>query len=460
MTALRDTLRDQGLLPHQVEFVEAALSHTDRGRLLLADEVGLGKTISATALVSALAATSGRDIRTLVLSTSSAFVHQWAEVLGRYGQQAVGVDAAGFRLLEARTEADENPWSAVQTAVVSLDFIKRPERLSSVVDVEWDLVIFDEAHRATPGTDRGRVLQSLWYSPKVGLLVALSATFDAATVLDLRPDAIIARRASELLDWSGKPLFADRYEVEVLTVPVSDEEREFFKALGSLVTPKGGDLAHRLTYTRASSSLFAIEQSLRRELLHQDGIAGPSLLEADEARDEISDFVDGAPNGYAPIASNEVRRVLRLLEEIPLDSKLAATLQVLSRHSEAAAPVLIFTEFRDTAEYLADQVRASDPSLEVAMLTGATPFLQRDQVVEPILNHGGILIATTAACQGFELMGAKLCVHYDVPRSAQVMAQRIGRVHRLGRQAGTVRHVLIFNDIFQAQVDVKSLFSL
>lgn len=459
MTTLRDTLRNQGLLPHQVEFVEAAVSHSDGGRLLLADEVGLGKTTSATALVSALAGARGRDIRTLVLSPP-ALVHQWAEVLQRYDQHALPVDAAGLRLLEAQTEADENPWEAVQTAVVSLDFIKRPERLSSVADVEWDLVIFDEAHRATPGTDRGQVLQSLWNSPRVGLLVALSATFDGAMASDLRPDAIIARRASELIDWSGKPLFADRYEVSVLTVPVSNEEREFFGALGSLLTPQGDSPTHRLTYTRASSSLFAIEQFLRRELLRQEGVAGPSLLNEDEVDEEIPSSADIATTRDAQITPNEVRRLLSLVEEIPLDSKLAAALQVLSTQSEASAPVVLFTEFRDTAEYLADQVRASHPALRVAMLTVETPLQERDQLVNSVLDHGGVLIATTAVCQGYEFGGAKLCIHYDVPRNPLAMAQRIGRLHRFGGQPGIVRHFLIFTDVFETEVDVNSLFSL
>lgn len=460
MTALREALRDQGLLPHQVDFIEAALSHSDGGRLLLADQVGLGKAHAATALVSALASKRGGVIRTLVLSTSSALAHQWEERLRRYDQQASLVDAAGLRLLEARTDTDQNPWNAVRTAVVTLDFIKNAERLSSVVAVEWDLVIFDEAHWATPGTDRGRVLKSLWESPLVHLLVALSPRSDVVVAFDLRPDAVIARRASELLDWSGTPLFADQYDVEILSVQVSREERDFFTALRALLTARSGKLARRLTLARASSSLFAIEQSLRRELLYKDGPDRSSAFEDDEVREELLDASDPESTDEAHFPSNEIRRVLGLLEDIPSDSKLSATLQLLRARREPAEPTLVFTDFRDTAEYLSDQVRAADPSIKVATLTGATPILERHQVVDSIREHSGLLIATTAACQGFELPDAKLCVHYDVPRNPLAMAQRIGRAHRVGRRAGTDRHVLIFDDFMRPDVDVESLFSL
>jgi SNF2 family DNA or RNA helicase len=370
------------------------------------------------------------------------------------------VDASGLRLLEAQTDADQNPWNAVRTAVVTLDFVKKSERLSSVAAVEWDLVIFDEAHRATPGTDRGRVLQSLWGSQLVHLLVALSPRSDVVAAFDLRPDAVIKRRASELLDWSGTPLFADQYDVEVLTVHVGPEEREFFTALRGLLMAKGSELAQRLTLARASSSLFAIEQSLRRELLHKEGPERATAFEDEEVRDELLDASDSASTDEAQIPADEIRRVLGLLEDIPGDSKLAATLGLLRGRRELAESILIFTEFRDTAAYLSDQVRAAEPSLEVATLTGATPILERHRVVDSIRDHGGLLIATSAACEGFELADAKLCVHYDVPQNPLVMAQRLGRVHRFGRRAGSVRHVLIFDDILRPDFDIESLFSV
>src|SRR5262245_58053855 len=147
------------IMPHQLEPV-LALLQGQSCRVLLADAVGLGKTIQAGLIVAELLARGA--IEHALLVTPAGLGDQWAhELAGRFGLSSTIVDRPTARQLTARVPIGVNPWDAVQLALVSLDYIKRAEVQPSVRRRYWDLVVVDEAHLVTPDTDRYAAVSAL-----------------------------------------------------------------------------------------------------------------------------------------------------------------------------------------------------------------------------------------------------------------------------------------------------------
>jgi SNF2 family DNA or RNA helicase len=463
------SLRQLGLLPHQVEFVESALASSTPARFVLADAVGLGKTRAGAALAWAISRQRQRPIRILVIAPS-ALVGQWTDELTSLNMaNAFAVDAQEFRRLEARTAANQNPWSAVETAVTSVDFVKERERPRSLVSAGWDLVIFDEVRISSGESQRDQLLQSLWGDERVLLMVAMSATLPAQHIDRLRVPAqhVFRRTARDLLDWDGRRIFPDTLAVEVLRIELSSEERELlttvFKMLEgpSLGNEPSLSFAAKGLLDRASSSLFAFEQSLRRALSR---VATSSLFQADGA-EGMEDFelldAAGRPDSPAtqPIAPLQIRSLLELIERVPVDSKWQSCARILlAKQANSGRSTVIFSDFADTAEYIADQIRLLDVAIPVGIVIGATGFRERDAAVEHVREAGGVLAVTSSASAGLDLSFVDTCVHYDVPRDAAALAQRVGRIHRVAGPTTPVRQIAFADEILTSEATLHMMF--
>src|SRR5262245_25709409 len=172
------------LLPHQLEPALAVVRGLG-SRLLLADEVGLGKTIQAALILSELRARGLVD-RALILAPAS-LRDQWADELARrFELVAAVIDAHELRRLITELQLGVNPWSTIPLAIGSLEYVKRPETLVSVCACRWDLLIVDEAHTAAGETERHDAVSALASrSPYVLLLTATPHSGDARTFSSL-----------------------------------------------------------------------------------------------------------------------------------------------------------------------------------------------------------------------------------------------------------------------------------
>jgi SNF2 family DNA or RNA helicase len=147
------------LMPHQLE-PAIAMVRGMGSRVLIADEVGLGKTIQAGLIAAELRARMAAD-RILVL-TPAGLRDQWsAELRRRFDLDGALFDIAGARRRAAELPAGVNPWATVPIAVASFDYVKRPEVFRAVAACRWDLVIVDEAHGVSRGSDRYAAIGAL-----------------------------------------------------------------------------------------------------------------------------------------------------------------------------------------------------------------------------------------------------------------------------------------------------------
>ena len=433
---------DLEIVPYQIAPAVAVASGTTR--ILLADEVGLGKTIQAGWIVADRLARDpwGR----VLIAVPAAVRSQWAaELLRRFDLHAVEADARWMRLAVSDLPADVNPWSPPGIYLVSHDFLKRPDVALAAAAAPWDLLIVDEAHTAAAPTDRHAAVAAL--ARRARRIVCITATpysgdapaFHSIVSLGVRrggedPPPTIFRRVRE--DVGDGRRRRHRFVAVRLTHAETRLQRmlERYSRLVWRDASSAGDarLAMTILRKRALSSPVAAARSLSRRL---DLLSGRdpvplqrSLFGDEPIDDEVPSAILGAP-GLEDAALE--RRSLRALVDAAgtasgRDSKLALLIRLLRRARGESA--VVFTEYRDTLLYLACAFPAS------LQLHGGMPAAERTEVQARFNRDGGLLLATDAAAEGLNLQGrCRLLVNYELPWSPGRLEQRIGRVDRIGQ---------------------------
>jgi superfamily II DNA or RNA helicase len=438
------------LLPHQLEPALAVLRGVG-SRVLLADDVGLGKTIQAGLIVAELLIRHAAE-RVLIL-TPAGVRDQWADELRtRFGMIPAHADAVSLRQLGATLPIGVNPWQTMPLAIASIDYVKQLEVLPSVRRVRWDVVVVDEAHTAAGDSERRDAVRML--AGRAAFVVLLTATphsgDDAAFHELCRIGAVDDsgdRDAGRLVVFRRKrtEIRGDRSRrIHVLRVRSSVAERHMHAALARYrmaVEAEHGNRALALSVLekRALSSPWSLAQSVDRRLASLAEPALPTDLQlalplGDPDGEQTDD--DAPPWWPSELGLADKREDRRLLMAVAGaaknaalhgDSKLRRLRRVLNRVHESA---LIFTEYRDTAIHLAATV--SGPAL---LLHGSMSRVERTATVERFTRTPGtILFATDAAGQGLNLhQTCRLVINVELPWNPMRLEQRIGRVDRIGQ---------------------------
>lgn len=433
------------LLPYQLE-PALALLQGHGARVLIADEVGLGKTVQAMLAAAELRA-RGVVSRVLVLCPAG-LREQWAdECATRFDLPLAILDHVGVRRVASRHTPGVNPWLLEPLAVASIDYVKRPEVLPAVLQAHWDLVIVDEAHGACGDSDRRDAVSQLCArAPWVVLLTATphsgdDAAFAALCAFGQHDDGLVVFRRTRLE--TGRD--AGRM-VQTLRVRPTAAERRMHAALAALTTAVRDEsttvsrhawLLLTLLHKRALSSPFALAASVERRLQMLDTppeIAALQLrLPLDDQTGELDD-ADTAPMWSLPALDDpgRERRLLELLlgaarDAAGSEAKLHRLRRLLCRLRE---PVIVFTEYRDTLMHLRTQVAP-----HASVVHGGMTREQRRAVLAAFVSSG-VLLATDAAGEGLNLQAhCRLVVNLELPWNPMRLEQRIGRVDRIGQRA-------------------------
>jgi superfamily II DNA or RNA helicase len=439
---------DIELLPHQLEPALAVVRHGAR-RLLLADAVGLGKTIEAGLVLAELRMRSGFD-RVLVLAPPG-LCDQWAaELTDRFGLECAVADAAWLRARRAVLPAPINPWSVPGIHVVSMDFAKRPEVRRSLEQVSWDGLVVDEAHLAAGDSERkaaahalacrSRLVLLLTATPHSGDPRAFRALCGIGALADDDPLVMFRRDRAD----AG---IAQARRVHLHRIRSTPAERDVRRSLDAYVRrvwsrrrgPDGRDarLAMIVLLKRSLSGMTPLRRSLLTRLDRLGVAAPPPAAQLELRWDDELDAADEAPSGVlgAPGLDDaaEERSVLKALADLARaaeagDSKRLALLRLLGRLRE---PAIVFTEYRDTLAALQAELAG-----DAAVLHGAMDRVERAEAVR-LFNRGGarVLLATDAAGEGLNLQHAcRVVVNLELPWNPMRLEQRIGRVDRIGQR--------------------------
>jgi superfamily II DNA or RNA helicase len=447
------------LLPHQLEPALAAMRH-GIGRLLLADAVGLGKTIEAGLVLAELRARGSLE-RALVL-TPPGLRDQWsAELRGRFAIDAVVADAGWLGSARASLPGSVNPWSVPGVFVASIDFVKRPEVRRGLQEVAWDAFVLDEAHLAAGDSERRAAAHALASRSRLVLLLtatphsgdqrpfealcrigALSADDPIAVFRRSRADAGLTRtRRVHLHRVRGTPA-----EAAVRRALLDYVRQVWVRQAGQ--DGRHARLAMVVLVKRSLSGMAPLRQSLTARLSRLGHPDGPSAAQLLLPWEDETDAADEAPSDVLAAAGledgAEERDLLTFLVELaraaePHDSKLRALRRLIRRIRE---PVIVFTEYRDTLASLETAVGE-----DVAVLHGALDRFERSEVLQRFTRGDvRVLLATDAAGEGLNLQQrCRLVVNLELPWNPMRLEQRIGRVDRIG-QSRTVHAVNLVAD--------------
>jgi superfamily II DNA or RNA helicase len=437
------------LLPHQLEPALSILrGHATR--VLIADAVGLGKTIQAGIVLRELAGRT-ETFRSLVL-VPAGLREQWStELASHFGLVTVQADAKWLRSGEVNRPSHINPWTLPGIYISSHDFVKRPESLRPLEDVVWDLVVIDEAHAATSATDRRAALHAAASrASRVLLLTATPHTGDPAEFGALC-------RIGRVREDEGPVLLFARSRTDVgmtmprrttvLKVVSSEAELRMHRLLDAYSAEmwneatrrndEGARLASIILRKRALSSAGSLATSVQRrlELIGRGPEPVPAQLSlplADE--DPLADAEPLTALGAPGLG--DVRREKRWLGAIAEAARYAARAETKTRRllrllRRIGEPVIVFTEYRDTLTRLRQHIAASGRT--VAVLHGGLSAPERSRV-PALLANTSTLLATDAAAEGLNLhRHCRIVVHYELPWNPMRLEQRTGRVDRIGQ---------------------------
>jgi Helicase conserved C-terminal domain len=435
------------LLPWQLVPALAVLDGVTR--ILLADAVGLGKTIQAGLVLAELRA-RGMVERALVLAPP-AIRGAWAEELrGRFDLPVDVLDLPALLDLERTGTVGANPWSRSPVIVSSIDLVKRPEIRLAVESVPLDLLIVDEAHHATPGTDRHAAVERLARQiPWVVLASATPHSGDAAAyraLLDLGGAGPVPHgRMRVLRRLHGDVRLTPVRRTHALRVTPSREEQELQHAVLAYVrdlcrspraTP-GVQLLASVLARRATSSPLAAQKTLQRRLEGLSGRTAPltpslPLLPWEELEDQECKQPWLLVPGFDDVDAERecLERLVRLAAAaIPGWSKGRRLRRLLGHVRE---PAIVFSEFRDTLEACHT---ALEPVAAVSCMHGELDAGERQRRLSAFLEgRARVLLTTDVAGEGLNLQGpSRLVITVEWPWSPLRIEQRIGRVHRLGQ---------------------------
>lgn len=490
-------------LAHQASLVAHVLAEPSLQRVLIADEVGLGKTIEAALIVRRLLdQTSGLRVLYLAPARLVRNVHREFRRLGLdFRCWVSGTDA------DARIDSDDRVIASIHRAA-------HGDNLERLVGTRaWDVIVVDECHHLTDWADGGGkpvrkytlVERLVEKQREGGRVILLSGTphqghharFDNLLKLLRRKSErdeavkgrVIYRTKEDVRDWEGKPVFPGRQVNDPLVVDLGPEHRAWLEHIHDLYVPPEDDrqARRRASGWRCAQALqwatssveaglgYLVRQAIRvgwtmdnaalRSAVaamrpyrrgpadeKPDALFSRIVAEIDRQRtlndaEDIEDL-EGEDERWRPdraALESLLHEGVSLLRRVG-DAKWRVLDQaILSRAGEE--PVVLFAQPIETVTALArylERTYGERPSI----IVGGQSDQERDAEVERFTRRDGVrfLVSSRAGGEGINLQVARRLVHVDVPWNPMEMEQRVGRVHRFGSRRTILVDTLVVRD--------------
>ena len=452
------------LMPYQLDPAKLSLQRP-RQRILIADTVGLGKTLEAGVLMSELIA-RGKGKRILVVTVKSMMTQFQKEMWNRFTIPLVRLDSGRIQKIRASLPSNYNPFFYYDKTIVSIDTLKRDvEYRTHLENAYWDIIVIDEAQNVAERGDH--------QAQRSRLAKLLADRSDTMIMLSATPHDGRAKSFASLMNMLDPTAIADpeNYtpeDIKGLCI------RRFKKDVKDQVS--GSFLERKITLERCQASAkeeyaFDIFADMQLEMdLNKSGRTGQlfktslekSLFSSPAACiKSLDERLKKLRKKYADAEIKDIRLLSELktaLEAIaPEDFTRYQKLLSLLRDPEYAwnpndtgDRIVIFTERIETMKYLAAQLR-KDLGLKVDAvqeISGSMSDAEQQQIVEDFGRTESpvrVLVASDVASEGLNLhyLSHRL-IHFDIPWSLMVFQQRNGRIDRYGQQKRPdIRYMLI-----------------
>ena len=403
LTAL-DLLKNVSFLPHQINTAEKVINQMN-GRAILADEVGLGKTIEAGLIIKEYL--TRRLIKKALIIVPASLVNQWQSELYE-------------KFFIKTTIAKKNPdWTLDNIQITSIDLAKRDPHRQIILEQHYDLLLIDEAHKlknkqtknyqfaqaiskkycllltATPIQNKLDDLFNLVSLLKPGLLgdqdTFLKTYTQGSKELDQELKKLIQKVMVRHLRQDTQ-LKAKSRLVENITISFSDEERAFYQEL-------------------ESTSIFSNNAT---KILH------------------LREFCSSREALYMTLNKSELddaKYLIDQLQQLPHHAKALKLVELIKSINDKC---IVFTEYRATQIYL--QWLLKEHGISSVPFRGGFKRGKKDWMKQLFKDKAQVLIATEAGGEGINLQFCHHLINYDLPWNPMRIEQRIGRIHRYGQQ--------------------------
>lgn len=497
-------------LPHQLHVLERALE-TRNIRYILADEVGLGKTIEAGMIIKELKA-RGLITRILVVCPTG-LVSQWSvEMQEKFHEKFQVILPSDFDTIRRLTDNDD-VYGQFDQVISPMDSIKpvekhagwsdkrvekyNQERIEAIINSGWDLIIIDEAHRVA-GSSSYVARYKLGYllsqaSPYLLLLTAtphngktepflrLVRLLDEqafpnykSIVKEQVAPYLIRSEKREAIDNNGNLLFKKRYThlVELHW----DERHSLQRQLYELVSSYVSKIYDKARWNRkknmcliflmiimqrmVTSSTAAVRQSMEHRLrvLLEEETRVNTMSESDWDERDIEDGDADAMEAMSLDRSAEIEKLKMIISVAKQaefqhhDVKVDALFDTIDelQSEDPAQKIILFTEFVGTQVYLKKLLESRGYS--VSVLNGSMDIEERNNALNEFKMSTGIFISTDAGGEGLNLQFANIIINYDLPWNPMKIEQRCGRADRIGQQRDVHIYNMIIGDTVESRV--------
>jgi len=474
------------ILAHQVESTHRIVNSL-RQRFLIADEVGLGKTIEAGLVIKEMI--YKQNYKRILIVCPASLMFQWQnEMESKFNEKFIIMDRKVLRKAAKISGENSNPWKVHHKIIVSLDFIKNKNFEEDLNRCSWDAVIFDEAHRLRRDVNTSTLAYNMAevISTKTKSLLLLSATpfrgkleelFFLIGLIDKNTLGPFQSFYNEFCldgaDLSGLKRKLDQVVIRRTKNEVGGFTKRFARTIRFELYPDERSLYDETTryvaeeFNRAMQSenrAVGFVMTVFQKLLDSSSYALFVALTKRTAR--LQDLLDRAVSGHQQtvvfnngifdkndisefdeIQESDDLTVRRTIDELKMEiatlnrlvliaseievnkkgEKLIRLIKDLKRKGHKK--FLIFTQFRTTQDY----IKGIISDFNVVVFNGS---MNRDQKEEAILlfrDDVEVLIATEAGGEGRNMQFCDVLINYDLPWSPLKIEQRIGRIHRFGQ---------------------------
>lgn len=463
-------------MPYQLDPAKQALQRP-RQRILIADTVGLGKTLEAGILMSELIA-RGKGKRILVVTVKSMMTQFQKEMWNRFTIPLVRLDSNRIQKIRASLPSNYNPFFYYDKTIVSIDTLKRDvEYRTHLENAYWDIIVIDEAQNVADRGDhqaqRSRLAKLL--ADRSDTMIMLSATphdgraKSFASLMNMLDPTAIAnpedytkddikglciRRFKENIKDQVNGAFLER-TVTLERCHASAREERAFNLFADM------ELQMDIGRERGSSHLF--KTSLEKSLFSSPAACIKSIDARLAKLNKKYDFADIKDIGELESLRDALMRIK------PQDfSRYQQLLKILGSSeygwdcNATDDRLVIFTERIETMKYLAEHLREdlSLPANAIQEISGGMSDAQQQEIVE---NFGRtespirVLVASDVASEGLNLHYlSHRMIHFDIPWSLMVFQQRNGRIDRYGQQKRPdIRYMMIESDNKRIKGDMR-----
>jgi SNF2 family DNA or RNA helicase len=433
--------------PYQIDSAVSILESM-RGSGILADEVGLGKTIEAGIVLKEMILRN--TIRRVLILVPASLVFQWKQEL----EEKFGLDVSEPVSPDTLVEAE-----ADGIHLLSLARAKSTKVQEALLRIPWDLVLVDEAHALKNHlTQSHRFVFSLKRKYTV-LLTATPVQNDLRELYNLIN--IVSPGFFRSIRWFRRKFMVDRFTVrepEQLRAACARVMVRHRRADTLIQLPPRKVTNCVVTPTETETELFDLTMELARRTMaslagegeHTALLLSILLKESTSSPQALLATLESAvlPRAVRDRESLLLRRVIELGRQVKVTSKMRELVRQVMSDPE---PIIVYTEYIETLRTLRDLLTGA--GARVFVYSGQLRMREKAETLMAFRAQGGVLLSTEVGGQGLNLQHCHRMVNFDLPWNPMRLEQRIGRIHRFGQQepvqitnitaAGTFEEVLM-----------------